>query len=105
MHRFLFLLFLIITVSVSAKEYDILVAADGSGDFVSVQKAISSVRDFRPEGRTVILLKRVFIKKNCFYLPTKPKLLLLVKTGTVRLLHGTIAPTLIKWVHSSLILF
>ncbi len=77
MHRFLFLLFLIITVSVSAKEYDILVAADGSGDFVSVQKAISSVRDFRPEGRTVIFIKKGIYKEK-IVLPTHKTELTLV---------------------------
>jgi pectin methylesterase-like acyl-CoA thioesterase len=36
---------------------DIIVAQDGSGDFSSIQEAILSVRDYRPEGRTVILIK------------------------------------------------
>lgn len=69
MQRYFFLFLLLITVSVSAKEYDILVAADGSGDFVSIQKAISSVRDFRPEGRTVIFIKKGVYKEK-IVLPT-----------------------------------
>lgn len=77
MHRFLFLFLLLVTVSVSAKEYDILVAADGSGDFVSVQKAISSVRDFRPEGRTVIFIKKGVYKEK-IVLPTNKTELTLV---------------------------
>jgi pectinesterase len=76
------------TVSVSAKEYDILVAADGSGDFVSVQKAISSVRDFRPEGRTVI-----FIKKGVY----KEKIVLPTNKTEITLIGEDRDSTIITW--------
>lgn len=45
----------------SQSPYDIIVAADGTGNFRSIQQAILSVRDFRPEGRT-----RIFIKKGIY---------------------------------------
>lgn len=41
----------------AAPQYDITVATDGTGDFKSIQDAIMSVRDYRPEGRTVIFIK------------------------------------------------
>ena len=41
----------------SAQAQDIIVARDGSGDFTTIQEAIMSVRDYRPEGRTVIYIK------------------------------------------------
>ncbi|MDR1225699.1 MAG: pectin esterase [Prevotellaceae bacterium] len=44
-----------------AQAYDIVVAQDGSGSFTTIQEAISSVRDYRPEGEV-----RIFIKKGVY---------------------------------------
>ncbi|MEG1585688.1 MAG: pectinesterase family protein [Bacteroidales bacterium] len=55
---FLFILTLIFRFTLSAQQGDIIVAPDGSGDFTSIQEAIFSVRDYRPEGRTVIFIKK-----------------------------------------------
>ncbi|MDR3328825.1 MAG: pectin esterase [Prevotellaceae bacterium] len=41
-----------------APPYDLVVAQDGSGDYATIQEAVSSVRDYRPEGETRILIRR-----------------------------------------------
>ena len=46
--------------SYSAEKYDFVVAADGSGDFRTVQKAINAVPDFRKNET------RIFIKKGIY---------------------------------------
>ncbi len=70
MKKFLFFLFLLASGSVFAMKYDLVVAKDGSGNFTSVQAAISSIRDFRPEGRTVIFIKKGVYKEKVV-LPTQ----------------------------------
>ena len=70
MKKFVFFLFLLVSGSISAIKYDLVVAKDGSGNFTSVQAAISSIRDFRPEGRTVIFIKKGIYKEKVV-LPTQ----------------------------------
>jgi pectinesterase len=69
MKKILFFLLLLLSSRVSAIQYDLVVAKDGSGNFTTVQAAISSIRDFRPEGRTVILIKKGVYKEKVV-LPT-----------------------------------
>lgn len=69
MKNTVFILFLLLCFRVSAINYDVVVAKDGSGNFTSVQAAISSIRDFRPEGRTVIFIKKGVYKEKVV-LPT-----------------------------------
>jgi pectinesterase len=69
MKKIAFFLFLLLSGSVCAMKYDVVVAKDGSGNFTSVQAAISSIRDFRPEGRTVIFIKKGVYKEKVV-LPT-----------------------------------
>lgn len=69
MNRFLILIFLLTTFDVFAVKYDLVVSADGSGNFKTVQEAITSIRDFRPEGRTVIFIKKGVYKEKVV-LPT-----------------------------------
>jgi pectinesterase len=66
----LIIFFLLISAHASAVHYDLVVAKDGSGNFTSVQSAISSIRDFRPEGRTVIFIKKGIYKEKVT-LPTQ----------------------------------
>jgi len=66
----LIFLSILVSLNVSASGYDIVVACDGSGNFKTVQEAISSVRDFRPEGRTVIFIKKGVYKEKVV-LPTQ----------------------------------
>lgn len=53
-----------------ARAYDIVVAKDGTGQFTTIQEAINSVRDFRPEGRTVIYIRKGVYKEK-LVLPTQ----------------------------------
>ena len=44
--------------------YDLVVAQDGSGDFDNIQDAILAIRDYKPEGRQRILVKKgVYVQK------------------------------------------
>lgn len=88
MKKVLFLLLLIVSNSVYAMKYDLVVAKDGSGNFTSVQAAISSIRDFRPEGRTVI-----FIKKGVY----KEKVVLPTQKTEITLLGEDRDSTIITW--------
>lgn len=51
-------LFLSISGLGFAQLYDAVVAKDGSGDYYTIQDAILSIRDYKPEGRQRILVKR-----------------------------------------------
>ena len=44
--------------SAIAQTYDLVVAKDGSGDFDNIQDAIIAIRDYKPEGRQRILVKK-----------------------------------------------
>lgn len=41
-----------------AQNYDLVVAKDGSGDFTTIQDAINAIRDYKPEGRQRILVRK-----------------------------------------------
>lgn len=69
MKRLVLFLFIILSFNAAAKKYDIVVSSDGSGNFRTVQEAINSVRDFRPEGRTTIFIKKGVYKEK-IVLPT-----------------------------------
>lgn len=45
-------------ISMKAQLYDFVVAQDGSGDFTHIQDAIFAIRDYKPEGRQRILVKK-----------------------------------------------
>jgi pectinesterase len=69
MKKILFLLLLLVAGNAYALKYDVVVATDGSGNFTSIQSAINSIRDFRPEGRTVIFIKKGIYREK-IVLPT-----------------------------------
>lgn len=60
MKRFLSFLLLLLTLApcACAQFYDLVVAQDGTGDYVSIQDAILAIRDYKPEGRQRILVKK-----------------------------------------------
>lgn len=74
MKKVLVFLFFLASLNVSAIKYDIIVAIDGSGNFKTVQEAISSVRDFRPEGRTVIFIRKGVYREKVVLPTQKTKL-------------------------------
>lgn len=41
-----------------AQLYDVVVAKDGTGDYLTIQDAILSIRDYKPEGRQRILVRK-----------------------------------------------
>jgi unsaturated rhamnogalacturonyl hydrolase len=82
------LLFILSFSFMSAKAYDIVVAQDGTGQFTSIQAAISSVRDFKPEGRTVI-----FIRKGVY----KEKVVLPTQKTAITLIGEDRDSTIITW--------
>ncbi len=51
-------------LAVHVREYDFVVAKDGSGDFFSVQEAINAVPDFRKNGRTLIYIRNGVYKEK-----------------------------------------
>lgn len=44
--------------SLFAQVYDLVVAKDGTGDYVTIQDAVNAIRDYKPEGRQRILVRR-----------------------------------------------
>lgn len=60
MKKLLFLLlFSALSISTTyAQLYDLVVAKDGSGDYTNIQDAIFAIRDYKPEGRQRILVKK-----------------------------------------------
>ena len=81
MKYFLLSLFAFLLINVKAfangQTPDIIVAQDGTGDFFSIQVAVNSVRDFRPEGRTVILIKKGIYNEKLIIPAWKEKITLL----------------------------
>ncbi|HOD26182.1 MAG TPA: pectinesterase family protein [Bacteroidales bacterium] len=51
-------------LAVHVREYDFVVAKDGSGDFFTVQEAINAVPDFRKNGRTTIFIRNGVYKEK-----------------------------------------
>jgi len=51
------ILMLVLCLPLVAQNYDLVVAKDGSGDFITIQDAINAIRDYKPEGRQRILVK------------------------------------------------
>src|SRR5688500_6132796 len=45
-------------LSAQEKQYNIVVAADGTGNFTSIQAAVNSIRDFTPLAPIKILIKK-----------------------------------------------
>lgn len=59
-------LFLLLTVllclssplALHAQLYDLVVSQDGTGDYTTIQDAVNAIRDYKPEGRQRILVKK-----------------------------------------------
>ena len=51
-------------LNVAARQYDFIVAKDGSGQFTTVQEAINAVPDYRKAGPTSILVKKGVYKEK-----------------------------------------
>ncbi len=71
-----------------AQTYDIIVAKDSSGNFTTIQEAVNSVRDYRPEGET-----KIFIKKGVY----KEKLVISAQKTNITLIGEDVNETIITW--------
>ncbi len=65
------------------RHYDIVVAKDGSGDFLTVQEAIDAVPDFRKNNRTTILVRKGIYKEKIVIPESKINVSMIGETGTV----------------------
>ncbi len=68
--------------------YDIVVAQDGSGNYTTIQEAVNSVRNYRPEKRTTILIK------NGTY---REKLVIPASQTNISLIGEDVNRTVITW--------
>lgn len=75
-------------VAMQAKDYDFIVAQDGSGDFKTVQEAINAVPDFRKEKET-----RIYIRNGVY----KEKLVLAECKLNVTLIGESVEETVITY--------
>lgn len=65
------------------RHYDYVVAKDGSGDFFTVQEAISAVPDFRKGARTTILIRAGVYKEKLIIPESKINVSLIGQDGAV----------------------
>lgn len=65
------------------RQYDFVVAKDGSGDFFTIQEAIDAVPDFRKNVRTTILVRKGVYKEKLVVPPSKINLSLVGEEGAV----------------------
>ena len=79
----LFCLFLTMSAQASEKDYDFVVAADGSGDYTTIQAAVNAVPDYRKAGPTRILVRKGIYKEKVVIAQSKEKVQLRGEDGTV----------------------
>lgn len=65
------------------RTYDYVVAADGTGDFTTVQAAIDAVPNFRKSARTTILVKKGTYREKVIVAPCKINVSLVGEDGAV----------------------
>ncbi len=65
------------------RHYDLVVAKDGSGDFLTVQEAIDAVPDFRKNVRTTILVRKGVYKEKIVVPESKINVSLIGQEGAV----------------------
>lgn len=70
------------------RQFDYVVAQDGSGDFFTVQEAINAVPDFRKEVRTTILVRKGTYKEKLIIPESKINISLIGEEGTVLTYDG-----------------
>lgn len=70
-------------LGVAARQFDFIVAKDGSGQFTTVQEAINAVPDYRKARPTRILIKKGVYKEKIVIAPSKENVRLLGEDGVV----------------------
>lgn len=67
----------------AGKDYDFVVAQDGTGDYTTVQAAINAVPDYRKAGPTRIFIKKGVYKEKIVIAASKDKVQLYGEEGTI----------------------
>ena len=68
-------------LGVAARQFDFIVAKDGSGQFTTVQEAINAVPDYRKARPTRILIKKGMYKEKIVIAPSKENVRLVGRGG------------------------
>lgn len=63
-------------------DYDFVVAADGSGDYSTIQAAINAVPDYRKASPTRILIRKGVYKEKVVIAQSKEKVQLIGENGS-----------------------
>ena len=80
---FIICLMTFVALPMSSKDYNIVVAQDGSGDFTKVQAAINAVPDYRKAGPTRIYIKKGMYKEKIVIAESKQGVQLIGEDGAV----------------------
>ena len=72
-----------LTAQAEKRNYDFVVAADGSGDYTTIQAAINAVPDYRKAGPTRILVRKGTYKEKVVIAQSKEKVQLIGEDGAV----------------------
>lgn len=80
---FIICLMTFVALPMSSKDYNIVVAQDGSGDFTTVQAAINAVPDYRKAGPTRIYIKKGMYKEKIVIAESKQGVQLIGEDGAV----------------------
>lgn len=72
-----------LTAQAEKRNYDFVVAADGSGDYTTIQAAVNAVPDYRKAGPTRILVRKGIYKEKVVIAQSKEKVQLIGEDGAV----------------------
>ena len=72
-----------LTAQAEKRNYDFVVAADGSGDYTTIQAAVNAVPDYRKAGPTRILVRKGTYKEKVVIAQSKEKVQLIGEDGAV----------------------
>lgn len=73
----------VLSTQAEKQNYDFVVAADGSGDYTTIQAAINAVPDYRKAGPTRILVRKGTYKEKVVIAQSKEKVQLIGEDGAV----------------------
>ena len=74
---------LVLSTQAEKRNYDFVVAADGSGDYTTIQAAVNAVPDYRKAGPTRILVRKGIYKEKVVIAQSKEKVQLIGEDGAV----------------------
>lgn len=83
---FTLMLAMLAWMQVQAKDYDFVVAQDGTGDFRTVQEAINAVPDYRKAGPTRIFIRRGTYKEKIVVAESKQQVVLVGEDAATTIL-------------------